>query len=158
MKWDQLLALEPVRDLVADYWDDSEGQEWTDDEISQHLSLISPDARDVTWKYFPLVKAFFNQQLMFEAVGYESQAAFDAVDGESIAFCEFLDGMALLDWDSILSRHPIVKVRSVNGEYSNLISMEDMGNKSLEGRYKAHWVASLFSSKREFASSIRYLN
>ena len=126
MTWDKLLALQPVRDLVADRWNDSGGEEWTDDAISENLLLISPNARDVTWPYFSIVRAFFNQQLMFDVIGYDSQFAFDTVRGELISGSyEFLDDVAALDWALILSRFPIVKVRSVSGDYSFIVSSAD---------------------------------
>ena len=126
MTWNKLLALQPVRDLVADRWNDSGGREWTDDSIAKHLSLIFPDAKDATWEYFPIARYFFNQPLMFAVIGYQSQAAFDALEGEFIAGCEFLDDVAALDWALVLSRFSLVKVRSAGyGDYTNIVSSSD---------------------------------
>jgi hypothetical protein len=130
---------EDITDRICDYWIGNNGQEWLDTEIVDTVSEILDIHLKTNTKHFSYIREFFNQQLMFELVGYEDDAAYQNCKGETltsdpICFLSEVKEFALSTAD-LFDDFKFIKVRSACGDFSELTSdisgINKINNKSL---------------------------
>jgi hypothetical protein len=117
---------EDITNRMSDYWAANNGQEWLDTEIVDTISEVLDISLKIDTKHFSYIREFFNQQLMFELVGYEDDAAYQSCQGElitsdPICFLSELKAYALSNTD-LFEGLQFIKVRCVYGYFSVLTS------------------------------------
>jgi hypothetical protein len=120
--FDTLFNNDNIKESLTDYWRENNGQEWTDTEIVSNLTthlgiILTPNSDN-----FNHIRNFYNQQMMFELVGYKNEADFNKCKGETlhISLYSFLRELQadICKWKEPFDEQKIIKVRSNDGEYS----------------------------------------
>jgi hypothetical protein len=90
------------------------------------LIWILPIVIKTDTKAFQYLKEFFNQQLMFELVGYKDEVAYQNCKGETLTSDPFIFLFDLkaeaLQMTGLFNEHEFIKVRSSDGNFSELTS------------------------------------
>jgi hypothetical protein len=121
-----LKSHEEIITLITDHWCDNNEKWWEDSEISQSiLEILKIDINTKT-KAFEFIREFYNQQLMFEMIAYKNDIDYQRCEGENLTselftFLHELKDQALR-MNGIFNNHEFIKVRSLDGNYSELTS------------------------------------
>lgn len=115
-----------ITEALIDHWEDSEGQAWSAKKVADFLQRTFSVELEFSSAAFSGTYAFFNQQMMFDVVGYTSQENYNNAKGESLLGepAPFLGPLLADDdfWHQMTDKYTLLKLRSNNGEYSTLIN------------------------------------
>jgi hypothetical protein len=123
--FDFLRQKKALNDAILDYWCGNNGQEWSDQEIISIVSELLGIELKMESNAYDFIKDYFNQQLMFEAIGYRTEDDYLNADGESLTetyvfFHDLKD--RLLEITDEVKAYRYIKMRSSDGEWSFLLS------------------------------------
>jgi hypothetical protein len=118
---DKLLSSQGVSNSLIENWTETSGQEWSTENIIENLRVhfnVDVISESVN---FNVIRTYYNQQMMFEMCGYKSEQDFHDCKDEMLSHVPY-PFLVELQMDCLkrspFVEHDIVKVRSVDGNYS----------------------------------------
>ncbi|MEC9319156.1 MAG: hypothetical protein VYD08_04655, partial [Pseudomonadota bacterium] len=119
--FDTLSENTTITEALTNHWEASEGQAWSAKQVADFLQRTFAVELEFSSTAFICTHAFFNQQMMFDVVGYTNQENYNNAKGEPLFIGDpapFLGPLLADDdfWHQATAKFAVLKLRSNDGE------------------------------------------